>query len=612
MMIRERMGQLLLEAQLISEEQVQTALQVQEASGSRLGSILVEMGAVTESTLLQFLSQQYGVATIDLSTCRVDAELLTLIPFDMAKKYTVVPVRKTGSRLMLAMVDPSNISTLDEIKFLVGAHVVPIVAMESDILAAIRRLYRQEDRTVENADRGQNGRSSCRPVHTFASRADPYQGEGQLTLGDKKSSSLALQDLQDCLKEVTSSLPSGEVSEAGLDLVEDRAPIIQLVNRIIQQAGEAKASDIHIEPYEDFVRVRFRLDGVLRTIIHIPKNVQRAFTARIKIMSKLNIAERRLPQDGRMKVKFHGARDCDVRVSILPCFHGEKVVLRILDRSGLNLDMTQLGFHAASLSRVTSALEVPHGMILVTGPTGSGKTTTLYSALQFLNSPNVNIVTVEDPVEYQLTGINQLQIKEDIGLTFATGLRSFLRQDPDVIMVGEIRDRETAHIAVQAALTGHRVLSTLHTTDASQAITRLLDMGIEPFLVSSALSLVIAQRLIRKICEDCKESDSVSRHQLALLGFNDLEIGSVYPMRGQGCPRCHGTGYKGRVALFEILSLSEELHDKILARAPAHELKACALRSNFSSLRASALEHIQLGKTTVDEVLAVTAADELE
>ncbi|MGB0909425.1 MAG: GspE/PulE family protein [Nitrospirales bacterium] len=610
-MIRERMGQMLLEAQLISEEQVHSALQVQEVSGSRLGSILVEMGAVTETTLLQFLSQQYGVATIDLSTCQVEADLLRLITLEMAQKYTVVPVRKTGSRLMLAMVDPSLTSVLDEIKFLVGAHVVPIVAMESDILAAIRRLYQIEDHaTVCNVE--QYEASTRRPSAESVLDAASAHREGFMLGGTEQGSSLAFADLQACLQEVTASFPLGELVEDGLDAMDDRAPIIQLVNRLIQQAGTSEASDIHIEPYAAFVRVRFRLDGVLRTIIHLPKNVQRAFIARIKIMSNLNIAERRLPQDGRMKIKFQGSQDCDVRVSILPCFYGEKVALRILNRSNLNLDLTQLGFNESNLSRVTAALEVPHGMILVTGPTGSGKTTTLYSALQSLNSPNVNIVTVEDPVEYQLTGVNQLQIKDDIGLTFATGLRSFLRQDPDVIMVGEIRDQETANIAVQAALTGHRVLSTLHTTDAPQAITRLLDMGIEPFLVSSALSLVIAQRLIRKICEHCQEPDSISSHQLALLGFQQEEIGSFRPMRGRGCLRCQGIGYKGRVALFEILSLTEELHEKILARAPAHELKACALRSNFTSLRSSALEHLKSGMTSVDEVLAATASDEQE
>ena len=605
-MIRERMGQLLLEAQLISEEQVNTALQVQEISGSRLGSILVEMGAVSESTLLQFLSQQYGVPTIDLSTCQVEAELLSMIPFDMAKKYTVVPVRKTGSRLMLAMVDPSNASVLDEIKFHVGVHIVPIVAMESDILAAIQRMYRQDDLggTHEPVRIAHSMRSL--PVAS-AQKAMLLPKESQETLGNAEGSSLVFEDLQACVKEVTSALPSGEEADSGLDLLEDRAPIIHLVNRLIQQAGETKASDIHIEPYAAFVRVRFRLDGVLRTVMHLPKNAQRAILARIKIMSNLNIAERRLPQDGRMKVKFQGTRDCDIRVSTLPCFYGEKAVLRILDRSNLKLDLTQLGFDAISLNKVMSALEVPHGMILVTGPTGSGKTTTLYSALQFLNSPSVNIVTVEDPVEYQLAGINQLQIKEDIGLTFAAGLRSFLRQDPDVIMVGEIRDQETASIAVQAALTGHRVLSTLHTTDAPQAITRLLDMGIEPFLVSSALTLVIAQRLVRKICEQCQEPDFVSSHQLTLLGYKKEDVGSVNPMKGRGCPNCHETGYKGRVALYELLSLSDELHDKILKRAPVHELKAGALHSSFTSLRASGLQKIKTGMTTVDEVVAATA-----
>ena len=429
-MIRERMGQLLLEAQLISEEQVNTALQVQEVSGSRLGSILVEMGAVSESTLLQFLSQQYGVPTIDLSTCQVEAELLKLIPLEMAKKYTVVPVRKTGSRLMLAMVDPSNASVLDEIKFHVGVHIVPIVAMESDILAAIRRMYRQDDHLGETHELVRTAPfMKSQPIAPDQKAMLP-KNESQETLGSEEGNSLMFEDLQACVKEVTSALPSGEEADSGLDLLEDRAPIVHLVNRLIQEAGEAEASDIHIEPYAAFVRVRLRLDGVLRTVMHLPKNAQRAIIARIKIMSNLNIAERRLPQDGRMKVKFHGTHDCDIRVSTLPCFYGEKAVLRVLDRSNLKLDLTQLGLDETGLQCVMSALEVPHGMILVTGPTGSGKTTTLYSALQFLNSPSVNIVTVEDPVEYQLAGINQLQIKEDIGLTFVAGLRSFLPARP--------------------------------------------------------------------------------------------------------------------------------------------------------------------------------------
>ncbi|MCA9472306.1 MAG: Flp pilus assembly complex ATPase component TadA [Nitrospirales bacterium] len=601
------MGQRLLEARLISEEQVRAALQVQEVSGSRLGSILVEMGAVSESTLLQFLSQQYGVSTIDLSTCQVDAELLRFIPVEIAKKYTVIPVRKTESRLILAMVDPSNTSVLDEIKFLVGVHVVPVVAMESDILSAIHRLYQQDTGPHERRRAVREQRSS-QVASASTSERQTQSGKGYVRVSENPSFSFP--ELQACLEEVTSSLPVGEEAERGSDGGEDRAPVVHLVNRLIEQARQSEASDVHIEPYVDFVRVRFRLDGVLRTVMHLPKSVQRAIVARIKIMSRLNIAEQRLPQDGRMRAKSEGIRDCDIRVSILPCVYGEKVVLRILDRSCLNLDLTQLGFDAAGLSKVMTTLEVPHGMVLVTGPTGSGKTTTLYSALQFLNSPGVNIVTVEDPVEYQIPGINQLQTKDDIGLSFAAGLRSFLRQDPDVIMVGEIRDRETASIAVQAALTGHRVFSTLHTTDAIRAVTRLLDMGIEPFLVSSALSLVIAQRLIRKICEECREPDSISIHQLTTLGFSREAAVEVTPMRGAGCPQCQGTGFKGRIPLFEILSFSDELHDKILQRAPVYEIKACARRSSFNSLRASGLQKIKLGVTTVDEVLAVTSADE--
>ena len=508
---------------------------------------------------------------------------------------------------MLAMVDPSNTSVLDEIKFLVGVHVVPIVAMESDILLAIRRLYHHDKGPLDQM-RSAPGTCSSQAgsVSKLSRQAQSYKDQPRFN----DSPSLSFPELQACLEEVTSSFPAGEEVEWGFDGAEDRAPIVHLVNRLIDQARQAHASDVHIEPYADFVRVRFRLDGMLRTVMHLPKSVQQAIVARIKIMSCLNIAEHRLPQDGRMRVKSEGIREYDIRVSILPCFHGEKAVLRILDRSCLNLDLEQLGFDSVGLSIVMNALEVPHGMILVTGPTGSGKTTTLYSALQFLNSPGVNIVTVEDPVEYQLPGINQLQTKDDIGLSFAAGLRSFLRQDPDVIMVGEIRDRETANIAVQAALTGHRVFSTLHTTDAIRAVTRLLDMGIEPFLVSSALTLVIAQRLIRKICEECREPDLISLHQLKMLGLSEKEAGEVTPMRGVGCLHCQGTGFKGRIPLFEILSFSDELHDKVLQRAPSYEMKACARRLGFNSLRMSGLEKIKLGVTTVDEVMAVTSVDD--
>ena len=417
------------------------------------------------------------------------------------------------------------------------------------------------------------------------------------------------EDLRLWLKDALLSVPQGEESVAEYDLKEEKAPIVNLVNALLRQACDMGASDVHVEPYERFIRVRFRLDGVLQTVMHVPKSLRHAMIARIKIMSNLDIAERRLPQDGRMSLKGSPSSNVDVRVSILPCSHGEKAVLRLLDRSTLNLDIRKIGFDKSELETVLSALENPYGMILVTGPTGSGKTTTLYSALQYLNTPAVNIVTIEDPIEYHLTGINQLQIKDDIGLTFATGLRSFLRQDPEIIMVGEIRDRDTAQIAIQSALTGHQVLSTLHTNDAPRAITRLLDMGVEPYLVSSSLSLIIAQRLVRKICHQCKEFDHVPLASLMSLGFSSLEAESVVPMRGRGCNACHDTGFKGRVALLEVLRLSEELHEKILQRVPANELKATALRSGFKTLRYSGLTAIKNGVTSVDEVIGATTID---
>ena len=416
-------------------------------------------------------------------------------------------------------------------------------------------------------------------------------------------------DLQDYLREALSSLPEGEDAGTGHDLLEDKAPVVNLVNRLLRGAEEIGASDVHFESTELFVRVRFRLDGVLSTMTYLPKKIRQAVIARVKVMANLDIAERRLPQDGRMKLQIDPTHSIDVRVSVLPCLHGEKVVLRLLDRSKINLDLNALGMEKPDLERILSALDNPYGMILVTGPTGSGKTTTLYSALQHLNTPFVNIVTVEDPVEYHLNGINQMQIKEEIGLNFAAGLRSFLRQDPDIIMIGEIRDQETANIAVQAALTGHRVFSTLHTNDAPRTITRLLDMGVEPFLVSSSLSLIIAQRLVRRICESCKERDVNSPERLLALGFDPGELERIEPLKGRGCIRCHYTGFRGRVALFEVLPLTEEFHQKILTRAPAFELRAVAMQAGIPSLRQSGLRQVQYGLTTIDEVASATTSD---
>jgi type IV pilus assembly protein PilB len=389
--------------------------------------------------------------------------------------------------------------------------------------------------------------------------------------------------------------------------IEKDSSAVEVVNHFVQQAIEMEASDIHIEPLEKILRIRFRLDGVLCPINNLPKDLHQPLIARLKILSELDIAERRLPQDGRMKME--GFPHVDIRVSILPCLFGEKAVLRLLNQAGLALHLTNIGLDQPDLDRVTTALENPYGMILVTGPTGSGKTTTLYSALQFLNTPQMNIVTVEDPVEYQIQGINQMQIHEDIGLNFSTGLRAFLRQDPDVMMVGEIRDRETAQIAIQASLTGHRVLSTLHTMNAPGAITRLIDMNIEPFLVSSAISLIVGQRLVRKICEHCRELDTVSPLQLLELGFPEDVLGTIHAMKGRGCGSCHQTGFKGRMALFETLPIFEDLHDKILARVSTNELKTCAMDKGFRTLRQSGLSTIQRGLTTVGEVFAETRSD---
>ena len=598
MMIRERMGQLLMEAQLVSENQIQEAIQVQRTNGNRLGSILVQMGVISEATLLEFLSQQYGVPPIDLSSCRIEPEVLNLVSPELAQQFRIVPIRLFRSRLSLAMVDPSNIALIDEMKFRTGLNVTPLVARESDILAAIRRSYQLSTRD-RNSFIGEDTR------HCPAETTVPLQAASFEEIERTGS----LHDLQNCLREALSKLPEGEDHVNGHDLLEDKAPIVNLVNRLLRGAEEIGASDVHFEPTELFVRVRFRLDGVLGTLTHLPKRVRQAVVARIKIMANLDIAERRLPQDGRMKLQIDAAHSIDVRVSVLPCLHGEKVVLRLLDRSKLNLDLNALGLEKPELESILSALENPYGMILVTGPTGSGKTSTLYSALQYLNTPFVNIVTVEDPVEYHLDGINQMQIKEDIGLTFAAGLRSFLRQDPDIIMIGEIRDQETANIAVQAALTGHRVFSTLHTNDAPRTITRLLDMGVEPFLVSSSLSLIIAQRLVRKICDFCTERDVHSAEQLVALGFDQEELQGVEPMKGRGCVQCHQTGFSGRIALFEIFPLTDGFHQKILSRSPAHELKAAAVQAGIHTLRQNGLTKIRDGVTTIDEVASATTND---
>ncbi len=602
-MNRERVGLQLVDAKVISSDDLSQALDIQQGEGGRLGSILVRMGVLSESTLLEFLSQHYGVATVELSTCSIDGSLRGLVPYDVVRRHLVLPVRKTTSRLSLAMADPTNASLLDDLRFRTGLHIIPMVATESDLRTAISHVYGQgpdgSSSTTEAMQKDEEGNfknwgdgdrispnSMGKPVGPVCTSANG--------LNDQERS-IILQD-------------KAEMSRVKRHIKIDKdSSAVEVVNGLVQQAIEMEASDIHIEPMETMIRVRFRLDGVLCPIQNLPKDLHQALLARVKILSDLDIAERRLPQDGRMKIE--GFPHVDIRVAILPCLFGEKAVLRLLNQSGLALHLTNIGLNQPDLDRVTTALENPYGMILVTGPTGSGKTTTLYSALQFLNTPQMNIVTVEDPVEYQIQGINQMQIHEEIGLNFAAGLRAFLRQDPDVMMVGEIRDRETAQIAIQASLTGHRVLSTLHTMNAPGAITRLIDMSIEPFLVSSAVSLIVGQRLVRKICDHCRELDTVSQFQLRELGIDENVLGAVQAMKGRGCASCHLTGFKGRMALFETLPIFEGLHEKILARASTNDLIACAISEGFRTLRQAGMAAVQGGLTTVGEVFAETRSD---
>ncbi len=600
---RERVGLQLVDAKVISSDDLSQALDIQQGEGGRLGSILVRMGVLSESTLLEFLSQHYGVATVELSTCSIDGSLRGLVPYDVVCRHLVLPVRKTTSRLSLAMADPTNASLLDDLRFRTGLHIIPMVATESDLRTAISHLYGQgPDGSSLTTESMKNDEEDTFKNWGNGDRISP-NSMGK-PVGPVCASSNGLHDQErSIMLQEKAEMPRMKRHVK----IDKDSSAVEVVNGLVQQAIEMEASDIHIEPMETMIRVRFRLDGVLCPIQNLPKDLHQALLARVKILSDLDIAERRLPQDGRMKIE--GFPHVDIRVAILPCLFGEKAVLRLLNQSGLALHLTNIGLSQPDLDRLTTALENPYGMILVTGPTGSGKTTTLYSALQFLNTPQMNIVTVEDPVEYQIQGINQMQIHEEIGLNFAAGLRAFLRQDPDVMMVGEIRDRETAQIAIQASLTGHRVLSTLHTMNAPGAITRLIDMSIEPFLVSSAVSLIVGQRLVRKICDHCRELEPVSQFQLQELGFDEDALGAVQAMKGRGCVSCHQTGFKGRMALFETLPIFEGLHEKILARASTNDLITCAIGEGFRTLRQAGMAAVQGGLTTVGEVFAETRSD---
>jgi type IV pilus assembly protein PilB len=564
-----RLGELLVRENMISLQQLQKAQDESKRGGGRIGNALIKLGYIAETDLTSFLSKQYGVPSINLGQFEIDLEVIKLIPKEVARKHMVIPVNRAGSSLIVAMSDPSNIYAIDDLKFLTGYNIEVVVASEVAIEEAVTRYY---EKTVSYDD----------VMEGFDEREFDFATEEEA------------------------------INVLDLEKASSEAPVIRLVNAILVNAIKKGASDIHVEPYEKNFRVRYRIDGVLYEEMQPPLKLRNAIVSRMKIMSNLDIAERRLPQDGRIKLKLGKGREMDFRVSILPTLFGEKVVMRLLDKGNLQLDMTRLGFEERALKDFQHAIHMPYGMVLVTGPTGSGKTTTLYSALSELNKSTENISTAEDPVEYNLHGINQVQMHDEIGLNFATALRAFLRQDPDIIMVGEIRDFETAEIAVKAALTGHMVLSTLHTNDAPSTVNRLLNMGVEPFLVTASTNLILAQRLARKVCNECKapvELNAQTVQALVDLGCKPEDAKKATLFKGEGCRTCSNTGYKGRIALYEVMPFSEPLKELVLQGASTAELKAEAIRLGMKSLRQSGLSKILEGVTTVEEVARVTAAD---
>ena len=565
-LIDTRLGDLLVRKGYITPEQLYKAADEQRRHGGPLSRHLVKLGCLTEDALLAYLQKEYRLPLADPASLEISDEVIQLVPHVLVTKYHLVPIGLNGSSLTLAMSDPSNLVAVDEVKFLTGYDVKVAVATVSSIQQVIERFY---DRAMK-----------------YDQVLNDLRGQDVEVL--KEESDLALDQLE---------------------LASEDAPVVRLVNTLFTDAIRKQASDIHIEPYEKLFRVRFRIDGVLHEILQPPLALKAAVSSRIKVMASLDIAERRLPQDGRIKLKLGRGEAIDVRVSALPTLFGEKIVMRILDKGNLQTDMTKLGFEQRALQNFKEAIYKPYGMVLVTGPTGSGKTTTLYSALAELNKIATNISTAEDPVEFNLPGINQVQIKEDIGLSFAAALRSFLRQDPDIIMVGEIRDRETAEIGIKAALTGHLVLSTIHTNDAPSTISRLLNMGVERFLVTSSVNLVLAQRLVRKICANCKEDLEVTPETLVDLGVPAEEAKTYMCKQGAGCPNCGLTGYRGRIAIYEVMPMYDEVRDLVLSSATSTEIKRAAIRGGMKTLRQSGLTKVREGATTIEEVLRVTIAD---
>ncbi|HEY4649582.1 MAG TPA: type IV-A pilus assembly ATPase PilB [Gemmatimonadales bacterium] len=560
----DRLGEILLREGLVTREQLAQALTEQKNTKHRLGYVLVKLGLVQELEITKVLARQYRMPAVDLSRFEVDPKIIKLVPGDLATKSVVLPLKREGRTLTVAMADPTDLGLLEDLKFITRFDLFPVIAGEYTLRNLIEKYYEQSDQELQSI----------------------------------------LKDMEETGEDV--EVVEQEEDEAATQAQIDDAPVVKLINGLLTDAVRRGASDIHIEPFEHEIRVRYRIDGALLEIMRPPLKMKAALTSRVKILSQLNIAERRVPQDGRLKLKM-GSRVIDFRVSTLPVLFGEKIVLRILDKGNLTLDLTKFGFEVKAEKDLMKAILNPYGMVLVTGPTGSGKTTTLYSALSRINTPEVNIMTAEDPVEYNLMGINQVLVRTEIGLTFAAALKAFLRQDPNIIMIGEIRDLETGGIAIKAALTGHLVLSTLHTNDAPSTITRMIDMGIEAFNVASAVNLVVAQRLIRRICKECKAEHKYTDPELAALGTNLESLRKLTFMKGTGCETCSGTGYKGRAGLYEVMALSPELRRMILRGASVAEIRDQAVVDGMLTLRMDGMKKIERGVTTLEEVVKETA-----
>ncbi len=604
-----KLGEILIRENLISSQQLREALDFQRNSGGRLGSNLIKLGIISDEVITSVLSRQYGVPSINLELFEIEPETVYLISQEVAVKYSVLPISKVGATLTMAMADPTNVFAMDDIKFMTGLNVEPVIASEASIQAAIVNYY-GASKEIDILNNGYQGELDDITTKLAGNGNGNVESNGKISESDL---GVSLDQFEFGAATVSEELEvvedNDEIDLAELAKASEDAPVVRLVNVLLVDSLRRGASDIHIEPYEKDFRIRFRVDGILYDIMHPPMRMRDALISRLKIMAKLDISEKRLPQDGRIKIKVkidNRSRELDFRVSTLPTLFGEKVVLRLLDKEKLMLDMTKLGFEAESLEKFQRNISKPYGMVLVTGPTGSGKTNTLYSALQTLNTPETNIMTAEDPVEFNLPGINQVQMKEQIGLNFAAALRSFLRQDPNIVLVGEIRDFETAEIAIKAALTGHLVLSTLHTNDAPSTVSRLVNMGIEPFLVATSVNIIQAQRLIRRVCSECKQKQEIPLEALIEIGFKEEEATEVEIFKGQGCERCNGTGYKGRVGLFEVMEITDELRELIIIGASSIELRKKAIDLGMVTLRESGLCKIRDGVTTIEEVVKET------